>query len=141
MPPKVFIEYHPEDLVFVEILTRILNGNGIKTGKSTYCYKHASYKEHAENILREYDFIIWILSKNTLDYDSLLWYSSVIYELEIDEDNRKLMLPIFIDVEIQVPNFLLDRVRYIIKRDSHKEKYNDLVQTILKNAGQRFFNS
>lgn len=139
MRPTVFIEYHPEDLASVRTFVRILNENEIQVKQNTY-NSLADYKIHADNILKESDFIIWILSNNTVDYKFLLWYSSAISELEIDEDSRRLMLPVFIDVNIQIPDFLSDRVRFIIKRDSPKEKYDDLIQTILRNAGQRFFN-
>lgn len=138
MKPTVFIEYHPEDLKSAMRFVRILNENGIQVKQSTY-ESLADYNIHADNILKEFDFIIWILSNNTADYKFLIWYSSAISELEIDEDSRRLMLPVFIDVNIQIPDYLSDRVRFIIKRNSPEEKYDDLTHTILRNAGQRFF--
>ena len=140
MTPNIYIEYHQDDQTFVTTLIDILNKNGIQTEQNSFC-KYPDYKKHAEDILQEYDSIIWILSKNTLDYELLLWYSTAISEIELSEENRKLMIPIFIDVDIQVPDFLSDSARFLIMRDSPKKKYDDLIHTIQINAGQRFFNS
>lgn len=141
MISRVYIEYDLKDQYFAKNLTSILNANGIHTEYAPYTnLGDSNYRNHAEGILEKNDFIIWILSKNTLNYDFLLWYSSAISEIELSEENRKLMLPIFIDMNIPVFDFLLDRVRFLISYESPKEKYDDIMHTIHQNAGQRFFN-
>lgn len=139
MIPHVYIEYHPNDYVLVETLICMLNKNGIQTTKSFY-HELDDYREYTENILKDNDLILWILSKNTLKNDFLFWYLSVISEFEFLEENRKLMLPVFVDVDIPIFDFLSGRVRYLIVGESPVEQYNDIVHTIQINAGQRFFN-
>lgn len=139
MKPIVYIEYNQDDEDFANTLSRILNHHGIQTKGHSFS-EYTDYKIHAENVLKDCDFIIWILSKNIKDTNSLFWYSCAITEIELSEENRALILPVFIDMDISIPVFLLDRVRFFITRDSTSEKYDDLVHTIRLNAGQRFFN-
>ena len=64
MTPNIYIEYHQDDQTFVTTLIDILNKNSIQT-EQNYFRKYPDYKKHAEDILQEYDSIIWILSKNS----------------------------------------------------------------------------
>lgn len=139
MTSKVYIEYHSQDKMSVDVLVNVLKDNGVNVSNGFF-QKMRMYEGHAKNILKENDFIIWVLSKNTSNFDFLVWYFSEIHNIETSEE-RRLLLLVFIDTNIPLFDFLVGRVRFLLIDGYSTDKYDDLVHTIQKNAGQRFFNS
>lgn len=137
MRPKIYIEYDPRDKDVISKLTGRLKAENIETNE--FLYNETTYTlSHVKEILKQNDIIIWVLSENIKNIESLSWYFSQIREIE-EEENRKLLFLIFID-EMDIPKFILGRERCLISRQS-TNTYTNIIDIIKKNAGCRFFNN
>lgn len=137
MTAKIHIEYDLKDKEIVSELIYSLKVENIEISESLY--KENDYKQlYVKKILRQNDIIVWILSENTEDIESLFWYFTQISEIE-EEENRKLLFLIFID-EMDIPKFLDGRERCLLSRQL-TNTYTGIVDVIKKHAGYRFFNN
>lgn len=134
MTPHVHIEYHDQDKDFAETLTRILRDNGVDVQCAEYDNQSIS-KDHAENLLKENDSIIWILSVYTKERE-LLGYYHQIYLIEEKEQSKRL-LPIYIEERLPIFGFSKNRNRFLIPRSKPvEENCKELIYCLKKNAGQ-----
>lgn len=134
MTPHVYIEYHDQDRDLAETITRILTENNIFVQASVYC-NIANYKEHVESVLKEYDSIIWIVSKHTKEKDLLGYYQEISFIEEKEQNTR--LLPIYAENSLPIFRFSRNRNRFLITRSESVEKSSEeLICYIKKNAGQ-----
>lgn len=137
MIPKIHIEYAPSDKEVVLKLTDRLKAENIEVSESLYDKTPHAISD-VKKILKQNDIIIWVLSENIKDIDSLFRYFSQIREIE-EKEKRKLLFLIFID-EMDIPEFILNRERCLISRQS-TNTYTNIIDIIKKHAGYRFFNN
>lgn len=137
MIPKIQIEYDPSDKEVVLKLTDRLKAENIEISESLYD-KAPHALSDVKKILKQNDIIIWVLSENIKDIDSLFRYFSQIREIE-EKEKRRLLFFIFID-EMDIPKFILNRERCLISRQS-TNTYTNIIDIIKKHAGYRFFNN
>lgn len=134
MKPHVHIEYHNQDKDFAETLTRILRENDI-CAQCTIYNNSPNYKEHVENLLKENDSIIWILSRTTEGGKLLRYYHEIV--LIEEKEQIKRLLPIYIEERLPIFKFSENRNRFFIKRTKVvEENCDELIFYLKKNTGQ-----
>lgn len=134
MKPYVHIEYHNQDKDFAETITRILRENDICAQCAVYD-NNSNYKGHVENLLKENDSIIWILSKITEEKKLLGYYHEI--ALIEEKEQCKRLLPVYIEERLPIFRFSENRNRFFITRTkSVEENCEELIFYLKKNAGQ-----
>lgn len=134
MKSHVHIEYHDQDSIFAKALTRILRANDICAHCSVYG-NNSNYKEHVESLLKENDYIIWILSRITEEKKLLRYYHEI--ALIEEEEQIKRLLPIYIEERLPIFKFSENRNRFFIQRTKVvEENCNELIFYLKKNKGQ-----